>query len=151
MTETRKCLVCGKEFKARIHKKGRKKAYCSNACRLKASHMGVKVPTMSSTGQMRRVCPVCGVAFTADRRKRKYCSVSCSTIGREENSKDRQTELRQRLFGTQRMLPRGKKRPVTYAEIRRANQRRGNQDGWRGTPVMGGGGVVNIFSPVVNN
>ena len=37
--------------------------------------------------------------------------------------------------------------PVSYAEIRRANLRRGNQDGWRGTPVMGGGGVVNMFSP----
>ena len=147
MTETRKCIVCGKEFKAQIHKKGRQKVYCSNACRIKASQMGVKVPTMRSTGQMHRVCPICGSVFTADRRSRKYCSVSCAAIGREESNKNRQTMFRQRLFGTQRMLPGEKKRPVTYAEIRRANLQRGTQDGWRGTPVMGGGGVVNMFSP----
>lgn len=145
MTETRKCIVCGREFKAQIHKKGRKKVYCSNSCRVKASQMGVKVPTMRSTGQMRRVCPICGSVFTADRRKRKYCSVSCAAMGREEQNKSDKAKARQRLYAGPR--PPAKKRPVTYAEIRRANLQRGNQDGWRGTPVMGGGGVVNMFSP----
>ena len=143
MTETRKCLVCGKEFKARIHKKGRKKAYCSAACRCKAARMGLRAP---STADIPARCPICGVVFRQDRvtRPRKYCSYACAGIAR----RDQTIASKERLRLLRKARPKG---PVSYAEIRRANQRRGNQDGWRGTPVMGGGGVVNIFSPVVNN
>ena len=139
MTETKTCLVCGKAFEVPVHKKGRHAVYCSNSCRCKAARLGIKAPTQRSTGSLRRVCPICGSGFTAARRSRKYCSVSCAAIGREESNKNRQTMFRQRLFGTQRMLPGNTKRPVSYKEICRANRRRGLQDGWRGTPVMGGG------------
>lgn len=144
MTETRKCLVCGKEFKARKHKLGRRKVYCSPACRCKAARMGLRAPSTADMPTAR--CPICGVVFRQDRinRPRKYCSCACAGIAKRGQT----TASKESLRRLREARPKG---PVSYAEIRRANLRRGNQDGWRGTPVMGGGGVVNMFSPVVNN
>ena len=147
MTETRKCIVCGKEFKA--HKMGRPAAYCSNPCRLKARKLGIKAPTFKATIPKKLVCPVCGkefkVSWVKGRSYKCYCGRACALAAHKAQRKKDKAKERQRLYAGPR--PPAKKRPVTYAEIRRANLQRGNQDGWRGTPVMGGGGVVNMFSP----
>ena len=63
--------------------KGRRKKFCSEACRYAWKNKHQKPENWKSTRTA--VCPVCGKEFLASReyqRLRKYCSRSCSNRGR---------------------------------------------------------------------
>lgn len=136
MTEAKTCLVCGKAFEAPVHKKGRHAVYCSNSCRCKAARLGIKAPTVKDLPPTK--CPVCGRVFRQDRvkRYRKYCSCACAGIAKRTQTLKCNAD---RVLQRRQLRP---KAPVSYKEICRANRRRGLQDGWRGTPCMGGGAVA---------
>ena len=63
--------------------RGRRKKFCSEACRFEWKNRHPKPENWSSSRLA--VCPVCGKEFIASReygKKRKYCSRSCSNTGR---------------------------------------------------------------------
>lgn len=77
------CPQCGNAVSQ--NPKGRRKKFCSEACRYAWKNKHPKPENWKSTRSA--VCPVCGKEFLASReyqRLRKYCSRSCSNRGRAE-------------------------------------------------------------------
>ena len=84
--ETRKCVVCGKEFQT--YRQDRR--YCSDACRKKATRAKKKerekaepqpAPKLRSHprfGMHPKICAFCGKEFVALSAKGKYCSLECN-------------------------------------------------------------------------
>lgn len=85
-TETRKCVVCDKEFQT--YRPDRR--YCSDACRKKAVRAKKKerekaepqpAPKLRSHprfGMHPKICAFCGKEFVALSAKGKYCSLECN-------------------------------------------------------------------------
>ena len=76
------CPNCGGLFPP--NRKGRRKRFCSDACRLSWDHRHPKKENWKDTSR-KCVCPQCGKEFTATReygRLRKYCSRACANRGR---------------------------------------------------------------------
>ena len=99
-----------------------------------------------------RTCPVCGKAFTPMHKKgpQKYCGLDCGYLAKKAQRKE--ARRKKGAKGKRVRVCQKLKRPVTYAEIRRTNIRRGTQAGWRGAPCMGGGCAIgnNLCTPVNN-
>ena len=75
------CPECGKAVYQKP--RGRRKKFCSDACRLNWKNKHPKPENWKSTRTA--VCPVCGKEFLASREyksKRKYCSHACVNRGR---------------------------------------------------------------------
>ena len=75
------CPECGKAVYQKP--RGRRKKFCSDACRLNWKNKHPKPENWKSTRTA--VCPVCGKEFLASREyksKRKYCSHACANRGR---------------------------------------------------------------------
>ena len=80
------CPECGQLI--RQNPRGRKKKFCSEACRYAWKNKHQKPENWKSTRVA--VCPVCGREFFASReyqRQRKYCSRSCANRGRAAEKK----------------------------------------------------------------
>ena len=78
------CPECGKAVYQ--NPRGRRKKFCSDACRFAWKNKHPKPENWKSTRIA--VCPVCGKEFLASREyknKRKYCSHACANRGRSEN------------------------------------------------------------------
>ena len=78
------CPECGKAVYQ--NPRGRRKKFCSDACRFAWKNKHPKPENWKSTRTA--VCPVCGKEFLASREyksKRKYCSHTCANRGRAEN------------------------------------------------------------------
>ena len=75
------CPECGKAVYQKP--RGRRKKFCSDACRLTWKNKHPKPENWKSTRTA--VCPVCGKEFLASREyksKRMYCSHACANRGR---------------------------------------------------------------------
>lgn len=75
------CPECGRPVYQKA--RGRKKIFCSDACRFAWKNRHPKPENWKSTRTL--ICPVCGKEFMVTReykRIRKYCSRSCSNVGR---------------------------------------------------------------------
>lgn len=75
------CPECGKAVYQ--NPRGRRKKFCSDACRFAWKNKHPKPENWKSTRIA--VCPVCGKEFLASREyksKRKYCSHTCANHGR---------------------------------------------------------------------
>ena len=75
------CPECGKAVYQNL--RGRRKKFCSDACRFAWKNKHPKPENWKSTRTA--VCPVCGKEFLASREyksKRKYCSHACANRGR---------------------------------------------------------------------
>lgn len=70
-----KCPICGKPVPASKGVKPRK--YCSRKCSTKASHEASVRRGYKHPKKFRKVCPVCGKVFFAERDRQKCCSSSC--------------------------------------------------------------------------
>ena len=74
------CPECGKEVVQ--NRKGRRKKFCSEACRFKWKN---KHPKPENWKMVTFICPICGSEFRSrgyDGVKRKYCSRACANRGR---------------------------------------------------------------------
>ena len=82
------CPECGKEVVQ--NKRGRRKKFCSEACRFAWKN---KHPKPENWKHTIRVCPVCGREFQAFREyggmQRKYCSRACSNHGRSMETREK--------------------------------------------------------------
>ena len=68
--------------------KGRRKKFCSEACRFAWKNKHPNPANWKSTRTA--VCPMCGREFMASREyksERKYCSIACSNRGRAKRAK----------------------------------------------------------------
>ena len=70
-----KCPICGKTVPPSKGVKPRK--YCSRECSLKASHALAAKRGYTRPKKYRKICPICGVVFFAERDKQKCCSSAC--------------------------------------------------------------------------
>ena len=85
------CPECGKAVYQKP--RGRRKKFCSDACRLNWKNKHPKPENWKSTRTA--VCPVCGKEFLASREyksKRKYCSHACANRGRAMKKKEGDAE-----------------------------------------------------------
>lgn len=81
----KKCVVCGKAFRAKSHPN---KKYCSEECQkagakilwTKRMHEQKKFSQLSE-GERKRKCVACGKIFIAKRSDQRYCSKRCSSNG----------------------------------------------------------------------
>lgn len=81
----KKCVVCGKAFRAKSHPN---KKYCSEECQkagakilwMKRMHEQKKFSQLSEN-ERKRKCVSCGKTFIAKRRDQRYCSKRCSSNG----------------------------------------------------------------------
>lgn len=81
----KKCVVCGKAFRAKSHPN---KKYCSEECQkagakilwMKRMHEQKKFSQLSED-ERKRKCVACGKTFIAKRRDQRYCSKRCSSNG----------------------------------------------------------------------
>lgn len=76
------CANCGGLFPP--NKKGRRKKFCSEKCRIAWNHRHPRPENWKNTSR-KVICPICGKEFTATReygRLRKYCSRACANKGR---------------------------------------------------------------------
>ena len=83
------CPNCGGLFQT--NKMGRRKIFCSDACRKEWHHKHPNKKNWKDTSR-KCVCPYCGKGFTATReygRLRKYCSIACSNRGRTLERKEK--------------------------------------------------------------
>lgn len=74
------CPECGKEV--RQNQKGRRKRFCSDACRFTWKN---KHPKPENWKMIKLTCPVCGKEFQSrgyGNVKRKYCCRACANTGR---------------------------------------------------------------------
>ena len=82
------CPECGNPVYQNA--RGRKKIFCSEACRFAFKNKHPKPENWKST--RKAVCPVCGKEFLASREyggmQRKYCSIACSNRGRARKRKE---------------------------------------------------------------
>lgn len=106
-------------------------------------------------------CAHCGCIFEAHRRKRRFCSKHCANaaryarkvahaeaVGKELGLTGKEVLARVSMgFMSVPGLNPGNTHPPTwlksvksYAQIRAENRKRRNVAGWRGQPVLGGGG-----------
>ena len=70
-----KCPICGKTVPPSKGVKPRK--YCSTKCANRASHEFSVRRGYKRKKKFRKVCPVCGKEFFAERDRQKCCSSSC--------------------------------------------------------------------------
>ncbi len=85
------CPECGNPVYQ--NPKGRRKRFCSEACRFAWKNKHPKPENWKSSRTA--VCPICGKEFTACReysRQRKYCSRSCANRGRAAERKEKCSE-----------------------------------------------------------
>lgn len=81
----KKCVVCGKAFRAKSHPN---KKYCSEECRkagakilwMKRMHEQKKFSQLPED-ERKRKCVSCGKTFIAKRSDQRYCSKRCSSNG----------------------------------------------------------------------
>ena len=74
-----KCPICGKPVP---HSKGVKpRKFCSHKCSNMAAHISARNRGYKRPKSHRKVCPICGEAFFADREKTVYCSHECANSG----------------------------------------------------------------------
>lgn len=76
----KKCVICGKEFRAKLPPN---KKYCSVSCRQKAQKLKDKkmaFPNLPESERERK-CASCGKVFVANRSDQRYCSKKCSSNG----------------------------------------------------------------------
>lgn len=76
----KKCVMCGKSFRAKSHPN---KKYCSVSCRQKAQKLKDKkmaFPNLPESERERK-CASCGKVFVANRSDQRYCSKKCSSNG----------------------------------------------------------------------
>lgn len=76
----KKCVVCGKAFRAKSHPN---KKYCTVSCRQKAQKLKDKkmaFPNLPESERERK-CASCGKVFVANRSDKRYCSKKCSSNG----------------------------------------------------------------------
>lgn len=84
MTHQRHCSVCGRVY----HTTRYKNRYCSRNCQIKAKNYKYQVldepmengEPYLATLIYKKICPVCGMQFTAQRSNQKYCSQKCSKL-----------------------------------------------------------------------
>lgn len=75
----KKCPICGKPVPPSKGVKPR--TYCSRNCATRASHDFATNRGYKRPKSHRKVCPICGEAFFADREKTVYCSHECANCG----------------------------------------------------------------------
>lgn len=83
--DVKKCVVCGKAFRAKLPPN---KKYCSEECQkegakilwMKRMHEQKKFSQLSED-ERKRKCVSCGKTFIAKRRDQRYCSKRCSSNG----------------------------------------------------------------------
>lgn len=81
----KKCVVCGKAFRAKSHPN---KKYCSEECQkigakvlwMKRMHEQKKFSHLPES-ERKRKCVSCGKTFVANRSDQRYCSKRCSSNG----------------------------------------------------------------------
>ena len=81
------CPNCGSPVYQK--ERGRRKIYCSDACRFEWKNRHPKPENWSSSRMA--VCPICGKEFLASREyknKRKYCSRACANTGRRKEREE---------------------------------------------------------------
>lgn len=78
---TKKCEVCGKEFK--IKQTGRPPKYCSEKCKRKKEHERIK-----EKRKIIKKCKWCGKTFEGN-KKQKYCSKECSNKAKLHQTNER--------------------------------------------------------------
>jgi hypothetical protein len=73
-----KCVVCGKEFEAKVLHK----VTCSIECRkIHQSNKSYNFYKNKKENGFEKVCETCGSIFTSEREESKYCSRQCNRSG----------------------------------------------------------------------
>lgn len=83
MIQTKRCVICGNEFKASSARVNAK--CCSNACRYILQgqmRAGANNPRWMGA-ERERTCQKCGKSFRCYSRSRKFCSIACATAGQK--------------------------------------------------------------------
>ena len=142
-----KCPVCGAEFVPRTGKGGRPQKFCSAKCAVRHHNAIAKAQRPSYT----KKCVICGAEFETRMPNVCCCSPECSKAykaGWQRRRREKGWTPKRPQSDAQKDLMSFYKH--TYAAIKRKRRARpAVVDGWRGTPVMGGGGssASQLFVP----